>query len=151
MQQKIKDELSEQIRISSTHAVMRSKMIAEKLKMNPIDLETLEILMREGKITAGELARFTGLTTGAVTGLIDRLVKAGYAKRDADPQDRRKILIELNEEKVFQDVIPLYSFIASSTDKLLDKYTEKELQLIIDFYKKANALSQEDLEMIKNK
>ncbi len=151
MKKKLKEEFMEQSRVSSTQAVLRSQVIAEKLKINPIDLETLEILLREGKITAGKLADFTGLTTGAVTGLVDRLVKAGYAKRQADPADRRKILIELNEEKIYKEVMPLYSFIANSVDKLLDKYSEKELQLIIDFYKKANVLSQQDLEMIKNR
>ncbi|RPH37298.1 MarR family transcriptional regulator [bacterium] len=123
MKRKWKEELNLLLRIMSTHAVMRSQIIAEKLGINPTDLESIEVLLREGKITAGRLAQETGLTTGAITGVIDRLVRAGYAAREEDPGDRRKVLVALNVKRVEEDVVPLYESISRSTEKILRNYS----------------------------
>jgi DNA-binding MarR family transcriptional regulator len=145
MKRKWKEELNHLLRIMSTHAVMRSQIIAQKLRINPTDLESLEVLLREGKITAGRLAHETGLTTGAVTGVIDRLVRAGYAGREEDPADRRKVLVALNMERVEKEVVPLYEAISSATEKILRNYSEKDLRTIVEFLEKAVAASDEDL------
>ena len=129
----------------STQAVMRSHVLAAKLGLNPTDLEALEILFRYGTSTAGSLAKATGLTTGAVTGVIDRLSRAGFVARELDPDDRRKILVALNLKKVSEEVLTLYESIANSIGALLETYSEVELDLILDFLKKTNAVSQEDL------
>ena len=67
--------------------------VAAKLGLNRTDLDCLSIVHLAGSATAGELAEITGLTTGAVTGVIDRLVQAGYVRRDADPDDRRRVIV----------------------------------------------------------
>ena len=128
---------------------MRSQMIAEKLKINPTDLESLEVLLREGKATAGRLAKHTGLTTGAITGVIDRLVHSGFAVRESDPKDRRKVLVVPNMKRITEEIIPLYSSISDSMDKLLGTYSDLEQRVIIDFLKKASLLGQKDMEQIQ--
>jgi DNA-binding MarR family transcriptional regulator len=150
MKKKLKDEFKQQLQIMSTQAVMRSQMIADKLKINPTDLESIEVLYREGKTTAGKLAEYTGLTTGAITGVIDRLVHAGFAMREPDPEDRRKVFVTLDMKKITEEVVPLYDSISGSVDKLLEGYSEPELNIIIDFLKKVNLLSQKDLEQFRN-
>src|SRR5580704_16132559 len=67
-------------------------LVGRCLGVSATDRKCLDLLSR-GPVTAGELARFTGLTTGAVTGIIDRLEKAGYAERINDPNDRRRVLV----------------------------------------------------------
>ncbi|HCM28435.1 MAG TPA: MarR family transcriptional regulator [Treponema sp.] len=148
MDNKTKEEFNEQLRVMSTQAVLRSRAVADRLGINPTDLETLEILMREGKSTAGTLAKSTGLTTGAVTGVIDRLSRSGFAARESDPDDRRKILVALNGKKVMEEIAPLFRSIADAVDELLDGYPDEELVSILGFLKKINALSREDLDRL---
>ncbi|MBA2518706.1 MAG: MarR family transcriptional regulator, partial [Chloroflexia bacterium] len=60
-------------------SVLFSQAIADQVGLNPTDLEALEVLLRQGPLTAGKLAEITGLTTGAITGVVDRLERKGYA------------------------------------------------------------------------
>src|SRR5579871_2016463 len=72
--------------------VVFHELVGRCLGLSATDRKCLDLLSR-GPVTAGEIAKFTGLTTGAVTGIIDRLAKAGYAERVNDPQDRRRVLV----------------------------------------------------------
>ena len=71
------------------------ELAADALGLSRTDLECVSIIQRRGGVTAGELATESGLTTGAVTGVIDRLERAGYASRAPDPADRRKVIVEV--------------------------------------------------------
>ena len=76
--------------------------------MNPTDLESLDILARHGPMTAGRLAEMTGLTTGAITGLVDRLERRGYARREPHPTDRRSVIVQPLIENAERDLGPSY-------------------------------------------
>ena len=149
MKKTIRDEFNQVFRIMSTQAVMRSQIIANTLNINSTDLESIEVLFREGRTTAGTLAEFTGLTTGAITGVIDRLVRRGFVSREFDANDRRKVFIALNMKKINEEIIPLYKSISGSVDELLNDYSEKDLFVILDFLKKTINLSQKDLDNLK--
>src|SRR5580700_4359685 len=69
---------------------------AERIGINPTDLTCLNILALSGQLTAGELARATGLTTASITGVLDRLEEAGFVRRERDVADRRRVVIHLN-------------------------------------------------------
>ena len=73
--------------------VLFNQAVADRLGMNPADLQCLNILSETGPVAAGRLAEETGLTTGAVTGVIDRLERAGYAWRERDPKDKRRVIV----------------------------------------------------------
>ena len=73
--------------------VLFNQAVADRLGMNPTDLQCLNILSETGPVAAGRLAEETGLTTGAVTGVIDRLERAGYAWRERDPKDKRRVIV----------------------------------------------------------
>jgi DNA-binding MarR family transcriptional regulator len=81
------------------------ELVGRRLGVSATDRKCLDLLSR-GPVPAGDLARFTGLTTGAVTGIIDRLVKAGYAKRIADPADRRRVLVARLENGRLNELLP---------------------------------------------
>jgi DNA-binding MarR family transcriptional regulator len=85
------------IRVSQNASEMMDDAFAALLGVNRTDQRCLDIVQRLGQITAGELAQYSGLTTGAVTNVIDRLEQAGYLRRVRDPSDRRKVLVELTE------------------------------------------------------
>ena len=82
----------------SDATILMHEAIANKAGLTGTDHKYLGYFTRHGPMTAGELAKYTGLTTGAVTGLIDRLEKKNLVKREFDPADRRKIIIVPNKE-----------------------------------------------------
>src|SRR6059036_564340 len=84
----------ERFREMSIETIMFHQAIADVLGLHITDHKSLDLIHRFGSMPAGKLAELTGLTTGAVTGIIDRLEKVGYVKRTNDPKDRRKTIIE---------------------------------------------------------
>src|SRR5919109_4685045 len=84
--------LEREMRRMSGQSVLFSHAVAERVGMHPTDLECLGFLADEGPLPAGRLAELTGLTTGAVTRMVDRLERAGYVRREADPRDRRRVI-----------------------------------------------------------
>jgi DNA-binding MarR family transcriptional regulator len=77
----------------STAVVMFHEAVGKRLGISGTERKLLDVLDRLGPATAGELATHTGLTSGAITGVVDRLVKAGYAQREPNPRDRRSVII----------------------------------------------------------
>lgn len=96
--QQVIGEVIERFRAAGSQDNAFDVLAAERLGVSRTDLECLTIVERRGGLSAGELAAESGLTTGAVTGVIDRLERAGYARRAADPADRRKVVIEVTPE-----------------------------------------------------
>jgi DNA-binding MarR family transcriptional regulator len=120
------------MRETSGTGVLYSQTAAARLGIAPTDLECLDWIAR-GPVTAGALAQVTGLTTGAITGVIDRLERAGFARRTPDPDDRRKVNVSAILPAIEKEVAPLYRPMEQTAMAALSKYSEKELQLILDF------------------
>lgn len=118
----------------STVFVLLHQAIASKLGLNVTDTRCFELMSRYSQppLTAGSLARATGLTTGAVTGILDRLEKAGLVERFRDPSDRRKVFVRPCPDAL-QRVGRLYEGLAAASLKLASNYSTKELELINDF------------------
>jgi DNA-binding MarR family transcriptional regulator len=106
--------------------------IAIRLGLSDSDIEALETLIDTGAATAGRLGELMGLTTGAVTRLIDRLEQAGYVRRVADPADRRRVIVEVVPEKVAA-VEAMFGALGGATAEELSRYTEAQLEVIADF------------------
>lgn len=120
------------LRRMSAQGVMISQAVATKVGLASTDLECLDIIYMEGPVTAGRLAAATGLTTGAITGLVDRLERAGFARRRRDPDDRRKVLVEAMPEAEVR-IAPLYGSLAQAMHRVYARYSKAELTLILDF------------------
>ena len=112
--------------------------------MNPTDLESLDLLTMHGPVPAGRLAELTGLTTGAITGVVDRLERAGYARREPDPTDRRRVIVRPLAENAEPEIAPLYEPLARAMAELYSGYSEQDLALILDFVTRANTLVLEE-------
>jgi DNA-binding MarR family transcriptional regulator len=117
--------------------VLYGNAAAERLGLNTTDLECLGYLA-DGPVSAGTLATSTGLTTGAITGVIDRLERAGFATREADPNDRRKVLVRATAEAATR-AAPIFGPIAAATAKILAAYSDAELALLLGFLDKNRA------------
>lgn len=131
-------QLFEEMRIYSTQTVLLHESIAEKLELNLTDHKALDVLTNNLGITAGRLAELTGLTTGTVTGVLDRLERKGYVKRIKDPQDKRRVIIQVNEEKTAKDFSPIFDQLKENTRKALSQFDEQELQIIQRYLRQIN-------------
>jgi len=117
--------------------------VAAKLGLNRTDLDCLSIVHLAGSATAGELAEITGLTTGAVTGVIDRLVQAGFVRRDADPDDRRRVIVRAVPERG-RTVGELFQPMQQAIERLYDRYTDEELAVLLDLNERLLPIMQEE-------
>jgi len=120
------------IRDVSGHGVLYSQAVATHLGVNSTDLECLDHVVQRGSLTAGELAQLTGLTTGAITGVIDRLEGAGYARRARVVGDRRKVSVEVVPSALAR-ITPLYEPMRRAALRALARYRADELELLLDF------------------
>ncbi|OGO33736.1 MAG: hypothetical protein A2W35_12275 [Chloroflexi bacterium RBG_16_57_11] len=138
-------ELTKQIdwalRELSTSTVLAATSIAQKVGMGPNDLKCAELLVRNGPMTAGQLAQATGLTTGAITGIVDRLEKAGWARREADQHDRRRVIIHPGPQDNQKTAAELYDSHQKALDHLLSDYSDEQLAFILEFIHSLSAIN----------
>lgn len=132
-----------------TQAVLLSQVVADRLGLHARDVEVLDILSRGGARTAGELAELSGLTTGALTRLIDRLERAGYVRREPNPRDRRSVLVVPIGERLARDMAPLYAPLERDLTELYARYSEEELSLLADFFGRVNAAVREHIARLR--
>ena len=107
---------------------------ADRIGINNTDLNCLNILSFSGHMTAGELAKATGLTTASITGVIDRLEEAGFVRRERDPHDRRRVVVRLSLDKAVSDVASVFAPMLRDWREMATRYSDDELRLIVDVY-----------------
>jgi len=134
-------ELIDEVRRSQSATQALDDAVADLMGVNHTDFRCLDIIQRRGRTTAGELATESGLTTGAVTTVIDRLERAGYARRVADPSDRRRVLVEITPE-LFDRADEVYGPLAELGQQLGDRYTVEQLELLHDFHRRGREINE---------
>jgi len=144
-------QLDEEMRQMSTWTVLFHSAIAEQVDLNVTDQKCLDILNQHGPLAAGQLADITGLTTGAITGVIDRLEKAGYVHRERDLNDRRRVIVQPALEKVAQDLGPIFTHFQQRYLPLLENYPEDELNLLISFFQESVRFLQEEINWLRQR
>ena len=125
-------ELEHAVRKSSALGVIFGQTVANKVGMSSSDLECLDFLNIEQRVTAGRLAELTGLTTGAITGMVDRLEKAGLVRRERDDNDRRKVFIAIVPENIAK-IGRYYEPLQRAVQRDWETYTDAELKLLLRF------------------
>jgi DNA-binding MarR family transcriptional regulator len=137
------DSLEEQSRELSTRTVIFHHLIGERLGLNPTDHKCLDVIIRtRTPMTASQLAEETGLSTGAITGVVDRLEKAGYVKRKRDQNDRRLVFIKVLTDRALVKLSPIFDPIKQASRNLYSKYSDEELAIILDFVINCNKMTQ---------
>lgn len=131
-----KKDLEKQLFIAAREqgisSVLFRNALGRRLGLSITDWECLGFLTIKGTSTPTELAHYTGLTTGSATTMLDRLEKAQLIRRKPNPQDRRGVLIEVNEETA-KTTRELVAGIQKAHKELIANYTAKELEIIVDF------------------
>ena len=131
--------------------IQMHEAIARKAGLSGTDHKYLGFLIEKGQMTAGELSNLTGLTTGAVTGLIDRLEKKKLVKRQFAKDDRRKVIIEPNTKNIMAVLVPLYKEFRTKSEKLIASFSNKEIKIIENYFLKANEIMNETTNKLNNK
>ena len=116
----------------SARTIFLHQAIADNLGLNITDHKCLDIVLTHGPMTAGRLAEDSALTTGAITGVVDRLEKKGFVRRVADPHDRRKTMIEAVPESL-AEIEQIFARLAQKTAEITARYSEVERAAIDDF------------------
>jgi DNA-binding MarR family transcriptional regulator len=125
--------INEKFREISTETIMFHQAVADVLGLHITDHKCLDFIYRFGAMPAGKLAELTGLTTGAVTGIIDRLEEAGYVRRTNDPKDRRRTIVEpTRNKKLERKIEALFTPLHDRMHKLLSSYSDSELAFLLD-------------------
>jgi DNA-binding MarR family transcriptional regulator len=141
--------LDRAMRETSAQSVLFSQAVADRVGMNPTDLESLDMLARHGPMTAGRLAELTGLTTGAITGLVDRLERRGYARREPHPTDRRSVMVQPLFESAQRDLGPAYVMMGQAMNELMSRYSDQDLATILDFMTRAGTITAEQVARLR--
>jgi DNA-binding MarR family transcriptional regulator len=136
------DDLQQAGRRLSLATIMFHQAVADRLGLNPTDHKCIDLLASAGSTTAGELAEATGLTTGAITGVIDRLEAAGFVRREDDPDDRRRVIVRVIPKR-YRDIARLFEPFGAAVAEMGARYSERELATILDFITKSCLLLRE--------
>ncbi|MBN9298017.1 MAG: MarR family transcriptional regulator [Filimonas sp.] len=140
-------------RLSQLYAYTSIQMheaVGRKAGLSGTDHKYLGFLLQKGQMTAGEWATLTGLTTGAITGLIDRFEKKKLVKRQFAEDDRRKIIIVPDTKKIMALLEPLYKEYRGKSEKLLASFSAKELKVIESYFLQAVEIMQETTSKLSN-
>lgn len=132
--------LDREMRRMGAQNIVTSQTVAERFGLHTTDLECLDLLFMRKAATPGELAAATGLSSGAMTALLDRLERAGYVERQADPGDRRRVLLRIKAEAI-KPIEAAYGPMQARMQKLWSGYSQAELATIVDFLKRSTDLA----------
>jgi DNA-binding MarR family transcriptional regulator len=140
-------ELKQQVIVDSrengiSYTLFRNA-IGKKLGLNTTDFEGLDLIFYRGAATPSELSKYTGLSSGSTTAMIDRLEKSGLVIRQKNPHDRRGTLVAIHREAALA-VRPLFTSARVAQNKLLDSYSQQELEILSDYFKKSAAMFEEE-------
>lgn len=135
----------------SYESIQFHELVARKAGFSATDHKYLGFFLQKGNLTAGELAELTGLTTGAVTGLIDRFAKKKLVKRQFDPNDRRKVIIVPDSQKIVKHLEPYYKEFQEATDNLFASFSIKEIEIIESYLEKSIQLIHKTNNNLKDK
>jgi DNA-binding MarR family transcriptional regulator len=124
-------------------------LAARLLGVNDTDLDCLNIIERRGGVTAGELAEESGLTTGAVTGVTDRLERAGFARRSRDEADRRKVVVAVTPE-FYERAERIWGPMAREWQKRIGgRFTAEQLEVIAEFLRTTTEIGRRHIDRLR--
>lgn len=141
-------DLIREFRVSGNLDDAFDNLAAQRLGVNETDLHCLNIIENAGGVTAGELAAQSGLTTGAVTGVIDRLEKKGFARRVSDPSDRRRVKVEVTKT-FYARAERIWGPVAADWASALERFSGEQLEGFHRFLSTTNEVTRRHLDRLR--
>lgn len=123
---------------------------AARIGVTVTDMQVIESLASSGPMTAGQLAELTGLTTGAITGMLNRLEEAGLVRRERDPEDGRRVIVHLaTDTDQIRGIGPIFEMIGKAWEEQTAHYDDAQIALLVDFLKRGNAVARKELAWLR--
>lgn len=142
----VRGELVRELRQFTGLGASFFRAAAARIGMTVTDMQVMEILEGSGPMTAGQLADLTGLTTGAITGMLNRLEESGLVRRERDPNDGRRVIVRLARGKDERHEIgPIFASIGKAWDEMASHYDDEQIVFLLEFLKRSNALSKREI------
>ncbi len=136
------------VREYGVHLTLFRNAMSEWAGLNPTDMECMRLLFAKGLATPSELARHTGLTSGATTAMLDRLEGAGLIERRPNPNDRRGTLVT-PAESAAEKAASWFESARTAQDELISSYSESELEIIADVFERFTKLWDQEREKLR--
>ncbi|MGO8694037.1 MAG: MarR family winged helix-turn-helix transcriptional regulator [Rectinemataceae bacterium] len=130
--------------VASTETALFHQVAAAKYGLGITDMKTISILLHDGPLTAGQLSRRLNLTTGAITNVIDRLERRNIAKRTADAEDRRKVVVVVDLEAL-EGAGNVYASMGAAFEKLLEAYSTEKLEFLVRYHEASIELTKSEI------
>src|SRR6516164_10356096 len=124
------------MRRSGSIMQLLGQVSADRIGINATDLNCLNLVALTGPMTAGELARATGLTTASITGVLDRLEEGGFVRRERDPHDRRRVIVNLNPGPGLREIGPTFGPLVKAWRAAAASYSDEDLRLLLGFQRR---------------
>ena len=131
-------DLEQAVRLFIAGSSLYSQRVAEKLGLHPADLQFLNVLELLGPLTPKVLGRYSGLSSGGVTVVVDRLEKAGYVRRHPNPKDGRSVVVDFSPARR-RKVKAHYDAVEQQFTRLLESSSTEELETVLAFFSRMNA------------
>lgn len=144
-------ELAGEIRANQRATDAVDDAASEVMGINRTDGKVLDILDQFGRMSAGEVARHSGLTTGAVTAVIDRLEGSGYVQRVADPGDRRRVLVDVTDKTRKLTWELMGKPLSEAARPVLERYSDEQLELLIEFTRSGREFQERHAEWLRRR
>jgi DNA-binding MarR family transcriptional regulator len=125
------------------------QLSADRIGINATDLNCLNIVALTGHMTAGDLARQTGLSTASITGVLDRLEEGGFVRRVRDPHDRRRVIVELAAGPGLREIGPTFGPVVRAWRATAASYSDDELRLLLEFQGKLEEIMRGQLARLR--
>jgi DNA-binding MarR family transcriptional regulator len=142
-------ELGNEVRANQRATDVVDELICQLLGINRTDARCLDILDQSGSMSAGDLAEASRLTTGAITAVIDRLERAGLARRVPDQADRRRVLVELTPKANAATIELMVEPMRRLYEPMAERYSDEQLRLIIDFTRQGREIQERHAEWLR--
>ncbi|HUA72275.1 MAG TPA: MarR family transcriptional regulator [Solirubrobacteraceae bacterium] len=144
-------QLGNEVRANQRATDAVDELLADSLGINRTDARCLDILDQHGRMSAGDLAQESRLTTGAITAVIDRLERAGLARRVPDPADRRRVLVEPTEKAVEFANELMVEPMRRLYPPMAERYSDDDLRLILDFTRQGRELQERHADWLRER
>ncbi len=146
------EQLSQAVQRAGTLTVLHTNAVAHRVGISATEFEAMDIISRNQPITAGQLAEECGLTTGAVTGILDRLEKGKFVCRQRDPEDRRRVfIVPIENEARNKKVRELYKPMSDCFRVFVDRYSPEQIRFLIDMQTLANDMTEKAIKELRNR
>ena len=149
--EQLQAQLGDEVRARQRAADVVDELVSQLMGINRTDSRCMDILDQHGSMSAGDLAEASRLSTGAITAVIDRLERAGYARRVPDPSDRRRVLVEITPKAYEAAMELMIEPLRELYEPLAARYSDDDLRLLIDFTRGGRELQERHAEWLRER